>query len=42
MLEKEIEEKLRIGIKEIGGLCLKWVSPGYTYCCPVELSALQS
>lgn len=30
MPEKEIEEKLRIGIKEIGGLCLKWVSPGYT------------
>ena len=30
MQEKEIEEKLRKGIKEIGGLCLKWVSPGYT------------
>lgn len=30
MLEKDIEQKLRIGIKGIGGLCLKWVSPGYT------------
>lgn len=30
MLEKDIEQKLRIGIKRIGGLCLKWVSPGYT------------
>jgi hypothetical protein len=30
MLEKDIEAKLRNGIKEIGGLCLKWVSPGYT------------
>ena len=30
MQEKDIEEKLRIGIKRIGGLCLKWVSPGYT------------
>lgn len=30
MLEKEIEQKLRRGIKAIGGLCLKWESPGYT------------
>lgn len=30
MQEKDIEKKLRIGIKRIGGLCLKWVSPGYT------------
>lgn len=30
MQEKDIEEKLRKGIKAIGGLCLKWVSPGYT------------
>ena len=30
MQEKDIEQKLRIGIKGIGGLCLKWVSPGYT------------
>ena len=30
MQEKDIEKKLRIGIKGIGGLCLKWVSPGYT------------
>lgn len=30
MLEKAIEQKLREGIKGIGGLCLKWESPGYT------------
>lgn len=30
MLEKQIEEKLRKSIKAMGGLCLKWVSPGYT------------
>lgn len=30
MLEKAIENKLRKGIKAIGGLCLKWESPGYT------------
>lgn len=30
MLEKSIEERLRKGIKKMGGLCLKWVSPGYT------------
>lgn len=30
MLEKEIEKKLKDKVKEMGGLCLKWVSPGYT------------
>jgi hypothetical protein len=30
MLEKDIESKLRKEIKAIGGLCLKWESPGYT------------
>lgn len=30
MQEKQIEEKLRKSIKAMGGLCLKWVSPGYT------------
>lgn len=30
MLEKTIENKLRKGIKAIGGLCLKWESPGFT------------
>ena len=30
MLEKTIESKLRKGIKAIGGLCLKFESPGYT------------
>lgn len=30
MLEKEIERKLREGVKRAGGLCLKWESPGYT------------
>lgn len=30
MQEKDIEAKLRKGIKAIGGLCLKWESPGYT------------
>lgn len=29
MLEKEIEAKLKKGVEDIGGLCLKWVSPGY-------------
>ena len=28
MLEKEIEKKLRERMKEIGGFCYKWVSPG--------------
>lgn len=30
MLEKELEEKLKAYVKRRGGLCLKWVSPGYT------------
>ena len=30
MLEKDIEKHLRKGIKAMGGLCLKWESPGYT------------
>ena len=30
MLEKAIEQKLRKGIMAIGGLCLKWESPGFT------------
>jgi len=30
MLEKEIERRLRDGVKAAGGLCLKWESPGYT------------
>lgn len=30
MLESTIEEKLRDSIKAIGGLCLKWESPGFT------------
>ena len=30
MLEKDVEARLRREIMEIGGLCLKWVSPGYT------------
>ena len=30
MLEKTIESKLRKGIKAIGGMCLKWESPGFT------------
>lgn len=30
MLEKAIESKLRKGIKAIGGMCLKWESPGFT------------
>lgn len=30
MLEKSIEQKLRKRIKAIGGLCLKWESPGFT------------
>lgn len=29
MLEKELERKLRMEIKAVGGLCLKWESPGY-------------
>ena len=30
MQEKDIEARLRDGIRAIGGLCLKWVSPGFT------------
>lgn len=30
MREKEIEAKLRTAVKALGGLCLKWESPGYT------------
>lgn len=27
-LEKELEEKLRLGVKKLGGMAWKWVSPG--------------
>lgn len=27
-LERDIEKKLVQGVKRLGGLCLKWVSPG--------------
>lgn len=30
MLEKEIERKLKSPIKKLGGLCLKFETPGYT------------
>ena len=30
MLEKEIERHLREGVKSLGGLCLKFVTPGFT------------
>ena len=30
MLEKEIESKLRDSVKQLGGLCLKLVCPGFT------------
>lgn len=30
MLEKEVEQNLRLKIKSIGGLALKFVSPGFT------------
>ena len=30
MLEKDIEARLKRGVKRAGGLCLKWVSPGCT------------
>ena len=29
MLERDIEQKLRVGVKRLGGLCLKFVSPGF-------------
>ncbi len=28
--EAKLERKLRLWIKNLGGLCLKWTSPGYT------------
>lgn len=30
MLESGLESKLRKAVKARGGLCLKWVSPGFT------------
>lgn len=30
MLEKDLERKIVNRIKSEGGLCLKWVSPGFT------------
>jgi hypothetical protein len=30
ILEKDVEEKLRIEIEKLGGKCLKWVSPNYS------------
>lgn len=30
MLEKDIEAKLNKPVRELGGLCLKFTSPGYT------------
>ena len=30
MLEKEIERHLRDGVRNLGGLCLKFISPGFT------------
>ena len=30
MLEKEIERHLREGVKSLGGMCLKFVTPGFT------------
>ena len=30
MIERDIERKLREAVRGIDGLCLKWVSPGYT------------
>lgn len=30
MLEKDIEKKLVSAVRELGGLCLKFESPGYT------------
>ncbi|MFQ7288325.1 MAG: VRR-NUC domain-containing protein [Lacrimispora saccharolytica] len=29
MREKEIEKKLRLAVKQVGGICLKLVSPGF-------------
>lgn len=30
MLEKEVESKLKKPIEQLGGLCLKFVTPGFT------------
>ena len=30
MLESKVEERLVRGVKRLGGMCLKWVSPGCT------------
>ena len=30
MLERDIEEHLRLSVKNLGGLCLKLVCPGFT------------
>lgn len=30
VLEKEIEKKLRLAVEKHGGLCLKWVCPGWS------------
>ena len=29
-LEKDIEQKLRVTVNNLGGLCLKWVCPGWS------------
>lgn len=30
MQERDIEHKLKTAVESVGGLCLKWVSPGFT------------
>ena len=30
VLEKEIEKKLRLAVERHGGMCLKWVCPGWS------------
>lgn len=30
VLEKEIEKKLRLSVERHGGMCLKWVCPGWS------------
>ena len=30
MIEKNIEQRLRDGVRALGGLCLKFVTPGFT------------
>lgn len=30
MIERDIETRLREGVKHLGGLCLKFVTPGFT------------